>query len=247
MDDILYRQMAAIQNRHWWYCARRAILDTMLSRLPLKPDARILEVGCGTGVNLGMLQKHGIVHGLEPYDFARKTAADLTGCDIRGGTLPADIPFDRPFDVICAFDVIEHIDEDAASLNALYQHLSPNGYALFTVPAYPFLWSEHDVANHHKRRYTRPQFKALMEQAGFEIHFISYYNTLLFPLIAAIRLLKSILPPSSQQAVADLKMPRFPALNTALEKIFALERKILPHISLPFGVSIIAIGRKISA
>lgn len=247
MDDILYLQMADIQNKHWWYCARRKILNTLISRLPLKKKANILEVGCGTGVNIKMLQSYGTVSGLEPYPYARDTAIKLTGCDIRDGLLPDQFPFSDTFDLIGAFDVIEHVDEDESSLKTLYNALSPQGYAVFTVPAYRFLWSEHDVANHHKRRYTRPEFLSLLQKVGYDVQFISYYNTILFPLVAMVRLIKRLLPQSKAKAIADLKMPQSALLNKLLTSIFAIERFWLMHRPLPFGISIIAVCQKKSA
>ncbi len=247
MDDILYLQMAEIQNKHWWYCARRTILNTLISALPLKKDAEILEIGCGTGVNIKMLQAYGTVSGLEPYPYARETAAKLTGCDIRDGLLPDQIPFSGTFDLIGAFDVIEHIHEDESSLIKIHQSLSPQGYAVFTVPAFRFLWSEHDVANHHKRRYTRKEFLNILQRSGYDVKFISYYNTILFPLVAVVRVIKKISPQTKTQAKADLKMPRHSFVNRILTWIFAIERYWLMHFTFPFGVSIIAICQKKSA
>jgi len=241
MEQALFHQMADIQASHWWYEARRKIIESFIQRLNLKSGATILEVGCGTGVNLLMLKKYGETCAVEPNDFARTTAQKLSGCDIREGYLPHDIPFPGPFDLIGAFDVIEHIDDDRGSVAALRTLLKENGHALFTVPAFPFLWSRHDEANHHKRRYRRDEFRRLLENAGYKIEYISYYNTLLFPLVAAVRLAKKSLKLNDSP---DESMPRIPFVNAALCAIFAAERYLLKCVSLPFGVSIIALCRK---
>jgi SAM-dependent methyltransferase len=237
MDQTLFHQMADIQTTHWWYEGRRFILRTALSRLNLKPNAKILEVGCGTGANLLMLKEFGTVSGIEPNEFARDTAIKHSGCVITEGYLPDDLRLNEKFDLIGAFDVIEHIDDDLGSAKALHDALNPGGVALFTVPAYQFLWSQHDVANHHKRRYTRTGFRKLLEEAGFRVEFISYYNTWLFPLVLGVRIVKKIF---KMKDTPDETMPRWPFINTALRLIFSSEAYILQHISLPFGVSIIA-------
>lgn len=241
MEQSLFHQMADIQATHWWYEARRKIIESFVQRLSLKSGAAILEVGCGTGVNLLMLKKYGEVCAIEPNEFARTTAHKISGCDIREGYLPHDIPFQGPFDLIGAFDVIEHIEDDRGSVAALRALLKNDGYALFTVPAFPFLWSRHDEANHHKRRYRRDEFRRLLESAGYKIEYISYYNTLLFPLVAAVRLAKKTLKLNDSP---DESMPRIPFVNTILCMIFAAERHLLRFITFPFGVSIIALCRK---
>lgn len=241
MEDHYYQHMAEIQSRHWWYEGRRLILASITRSLKLPPHARIFEVGCGTGANLGMLKSFGHVDGMEPHDFARDHAAKISGCDVQKGFLPDDIPFSGPYDLIGAFDVIEHVDEDAGSVKKLHDMGTPGGYALFSVPAWMFLWSRHDVVNHHKRRYTKPELDALLKQAGYQVVFSSYYNFWLFPLIALIRLTKNAL---GLKDSPDLTMPPPAPLNRLLTLIFASERFILGKAKLPFGVSIIALCRK---
>jgi SAM-dependent methyltransferase len=241
MEDHYYQHMADIQARHWWYEGRRRILDTVIKRLSLPATARIIEVGCGTGANLLMLKQHGHVVGVEPHDFGRHHAAEVSACDVQSGMLPDGLPFTGPYDLVGVFDVIEHVDDDAGSLKTLHALTAPGGYALFTVPAWMFLWSQHDVINHHKRRYTKPAFKALLKAAGYEVIFISYYNILLFPVITAIRMAKNILHITDRP---DMTAPPPGPLNAFLCALFASERHILGRLALPFGVSIIALCRK---
>jgi SAM-dependent methyltransferase len=241
MEKATYRRMAEIQNRHWWYEARRRILSAFIHRMNLPPEARILEAGSGTGANLAMLSQFGVVQGFEPDDFARDHAWQCAGVETARGFLPDDVPFPGPYDLVGAFDVIEHIEDDAGSLAALCRLTKPGGYALFTVPAFMFLWSAHDRANHHFRRYRHLQFRALLERAGYEVTYISYYNTLLFPVVVAVRFLKKTL---RLQDSPDDNMPRWPFLNMILRTIFAAERFMLGKVRLPFGVSIIALCRR---
>lgn len=242
MERETYRRMAEIQEKHWWYEGRRRILSSIIAGLNLPARADILEVGCGPGANLNMLKTFGIVTGVEPDDFSIIHARNISGCQVEKGVLPDGLLVSGPFDLIGAFDVIEHVDQDLESLKALRDLLRTGGNALFTVPAYPFLWSEHDVVNHHKRRYILPQFYDLLKQAGFEITFISYYNTLLFLPIVAVRMLKKLM---KIKDVPDETMPRWAFVNTLLGAVFASERHILSRgKALPFGVSIIAVCRK---
>lgn len=241
MEPQYYRQMAEVQERHWWYEAHRKILASVIGRLGLPARADILEVGCGPGANLNMLKAFGVVTGVEPDDFAVIHARNISGCRVEKGVLPDGLMVKGPFDLICAFDVIEHIDHDLDSVKAIRDLMRTGGHAIFTVPAHPFLWSQHDVVNHHKRRYVMTQFRDLLVSAGFEITFISYYNTLLFPLIVAVRMLKKFLKIKDG---SDLAMPRLSIVNTALMEVFAFEKHLLKWKPLPFGVSILAVCRK---
>jgi SAM-dependent methyltransferase len=242
MDQNTYRRMAEIQGRHWWYEGRRSILRAVLGRLDLPRPARILEAGSGTGANLRMLAEFGDVKGFEPDDFARATALATAGVDTPRGFLPDDVPHEGPFDLVCAFDVIEHVDRDAESLAALCRLTAPGGYAVFTVPAFMFLWSRHDEVNHHYRRYRLPRFRALLAGAGYEVRFISYYNFFLFPFVAAVRLTRRALRLTGGEA--DDALPRWPFVNAAMRALFSAERHLLARTALPFGVSLIAVCRR---
>ncbi len=242
MDAQYTRQMAALQKYHWWYEGRRRILATLIKTIHPKT---ILEAGCGPGANLEMLSCFGAVSAFEPDEFSANHAAQISNLDVKTGTLPANIPFDQSFDLVCAFDVIEHIKDDVGALKALKSRVNADGHALFTVPAHQWLWSAHDEINHHHRRYSRATFKAALEQAGFEVIKISYYNMWLFPPAALIRLLKNALG-KKETPQSDVTMPA-PYLNKVLRALFASERYLLPAINLPFGLSVVALCKKKSA
>ena len=238
MDARIYAEMATVEERHWWFAARRKILDKLISALPLPAEAQILEAGCGTGGNLAMLARHGRVYGMEANAQALELAAAKSVGQIALGRLPAQVPFvGQTFDLIALLDVLEHLDDDAAALRALRARLKPGGWMLITVPAYPFLWSRHDELHHHKRRYVARDLRAVIEAAGCRVRYLSYFNTWLFPLIAAARLARV-----GSGHSGDLSMPNKFA-NALLTQIFASERLLLGHVTLPFGVSLLALAR----
>lgn len=239
MEREIYDRMRALEQSHWWFTARRVILDAEIERL--EPGPEILEVGCGTGGNLAMLSRFGHVQGLEPDDASRAYAASRTGVEVKGGLLPGGLPaFDRPFDLIAAFDVIEHVEDDAGAVAALAKLLAPGGRMIATVPAYAWMWSSHDEHHHHKRRYTRAAFRRLLERAGLKVRRATYFNALLFPPIAAVRLLRILLRRSGGD---DDALPS-PPVNRLLAAIFAFEKRLLRLTDIPFGVSILAIAER---
>lgn len=242
MDARIYAEMAALEQRHWWFAARRKILDKLISTLPLPEDAQILEAGCGTGGNLSMLACHGRVYGMENNAQALELAAAkgaecLPVVQIAAGCLPETIPFvGQSFDLIVLLDVMEHLDDDASALRALRARLKPGGWLLITVPAYPFLWSRHDELHHHKRRYVARGLRAVIDASGCKVRYTSYFNTWLFPLIAAVRLMRV-----REGQGSALSLPNA-FVNALLTKLFASERLLLGRVSIPFGVSLLALA-----
>ena len=241
MDRATYDRMRVLQDRHWWFEGRRRILTGLIGGLDLPKPAKVLEVGCGPGGNLAMLQRFGEVTALEPDEASRAYAAERSGVKVEGGLLPDGLPFaEASFDLVCAFDVIEHVDADAASVAALGRLAKHGGYLATTVPGQPWMWSRHDEAHHHKRRYRMADFRALFERAGLTIVKASHFNTALFPPIAAVRALKMA---TGSTAADDDAMPPAP-INSLLAEVFGAELAWLKHASLPVGVSIVVIARR---
>ncbi len=241
MDRGAYDRMRQLQENHWWFAGRRRILASLIGALDLPKGARLLEVGCGPGGNLTMLRRFGEVVAMEPDADSRAYAADRMGVRVEAGYLPDDLPFSpASFDLVCAFDVIEHVDDDAASVKALAELIKPGGYFATTVPGQPWMWSRHDELHHHKRRYRLTSYRRLFEGAGLEIVKASYFNALLFPPIAAVRALKLLVRSKSAD---DDSIPLAP-LNSLLTALFAAERHWLVRAPLPIGVSIVLIARR---
>lgn len=240
MNADAYLEMAATEASHWWFVGRRSILSDIIAALDLPANARILEIGSGTGGNLEMLSLFGQVSALEMNAMARSIALERTGgrFEIRDGFCPAAIPYaEEKFDLICIFDVLEHIEEDVETLIAVKSLLAKGGRILITVPAYQWLWSAHDEFLHHKRRYSAYTLRQKITLAGLRATRISYFNTLLFPLTAVIRVKDRLL---SSAAPSGTSIPP-PIINLILSKLFSSERLMLRQINLPFGVSLLSV------
>lgn len=240
MEPEIYRDMVNIQEQHWWFAARREILSAVISRLPLPPRsaANILEIGCGTGGNLRMLNRFGHISAVEMDDFARSQAELIGEISVRPGALPGSLPFPaRAFDLVCLFDVLEHVEDDAAGLATAAEMMYSGGRLLITVPAYDWLFGAHDRAHHHFRRYAARDLMRLAHAAGLGIERVGYFNTLLFPVIAATRLLERV---RTRVCASDAVLPS-PTLNFLLKKIFAVEARMVGRHFFPFGTSVIAI------
>ena len=240
MNPAAYLEMAETESRHWWFSGRRAILSRMIESLDLPENSKILEVGCGTGGNLEMLAKFGNVSALEMDETARAIASKKTSnrYDIRAGYCPDKIPFmEQKFDLICMFDVLEHIDQDTETLIVIKQLLKKNGRILITVPAYQWLYGAHDEFLYHKRRYTANQLQRKVTAAGLRPAKMSYFNTILFPLAAIVRLKDKILGNAS---ATGTNVPHA-IVNNILRKLFGFERFLLERINLPFGVSLLCV------
>jgi len=242
MSPDAYVEMAEIEASHWWFRGRRAILSRLIEDMKLKPDTRVLEIGAGTGGNLEMLASFGSVSAMEMDDGARSIATAKTNgrFDIRAGSFPGAIPFTRErFDLICLFDVLEHIDADVETLRGVGALLAEGGRVIVTVPAYAWLWSAHDEFMHHKRRYSAQSLERAAVAAGYRVQFLSYFNTLLFPAAALARLKDRWLGKSPARAAHVPPKP----LNHLLGAIFGSERFIVPRLKLPFGVSLVCVLR----
>ncbi len=244
MDRAVFERMAELDQHHWWFTARRRILSSVIRRIVRPPaGARILELGCGTGHNLETLGAFGRVEASELDDHAREIATKRLGRPVEKVALPdlGNFPAGS-YDMIALLDVLEHVPDDKASLAAIFTRLKPGGALLLTVPANPWMWSAHDVAHHHHRRYRKSEIAALARAAGFDIDLLSPFNTMLFPLIAGVRLLNKMRGHDS----ADDALPAKP-VNSALDAVFGAEAGLIGRLPFPFGVSLVAVLRRPAA
>jgi len=244
MDRAVFDRMAELDQNHWWFTARRRILAAVIERIVRPPaDARILELGCGTGHNLDMLGRFGRVEASELDDHARALASDRLGRPVETAALPDLSMFPaKSYDLVALLDVLEHVVDDKGSLGAILTRLKPGGALLLTVPANKWMWSAHDVAHHHHRRYRKAEIAALARDAGFEVALLSPFNSLLFPPIAGVRAIGKL---TGREAANDA-MPARP-INTVLDRIFGFEAGLIGRLPFPFGVSLVAVLRRPAA
>ena len=238
MERAVFDRMAELDSRHWWFVARRRILSELIEReVPLPADARILEIGCGTGHNFEMLGHFGHVDAIEVDDEARALSSRRLGREVGWSPLPElpGIP-DGAYHLIALLDVLGHIEEVRASLASIKRKLAQKGPVLLTVPANQSMSSAHDAAHHHHRRYSKAGLRRVIKEAGLKVETLSYFNSLLFPVAAAARIAGKV----RGKTESDDAMPSQP-VNSVLEKVFSFERHLVGRVPLPAGVSLVAI------
>ena len=239
MERVIYDRMAELDELHWWYRARREVLAALIRRttnLPAK--AKILEVGCGTGHNIQMLEQFGKVDGIEIDPEARAFAEKRLGRKIASAPLPELAGIKRAqYDLVAALDVVEHIADDHAAVAGLAGCVKPGGKLLVTVPAHQWMWSAHDELNHHKRRYSKRQLRDLIQGSALRLDSIGYFNSFLFPLAVGARLAAKV----TGRGGGDDTLPPKP-VNYVFERAFAAERGLIGKVPLPPGLSLFAVA-----
>ena len=246
MQQSYAERYASFEENHWWFRARRVILRELLQKgVEWRPGMQVFEIGVGPGLNLYSLYPSGCeIRGLEP-DVENAGVANRRGpIPVSVGTIesmPSEL-LDRCYDVITMFDVLEHIKDDIVALERVKSLLVPGGYFILTVPAYQWLWSQHDEVNLHFRRYTRTQILECLKNAGLSVQRATYFNTLLLPTVAAARLAQRLIPPREKES-CDFDRSSG-GLDKLFFRIFAAERNWLRRYSFPAGVSVFAIARK---
>jgi SAM-dependent methyltransferase len=239
MDPAYVIVHAEMDRHHWWFRGRLAVVREVVSRVAGPRRVRLLELGCGSGNVLEALTSLGEAVGME-HEPALLGLARAAGLDVRQGTLPDDLVVpDGWADIVLLLDVLEHLEEEAAALATARRALRGNGRLVVTVPAYPWLWSSHDVVLGHRRRYSAPRLRRALEDGGFQVEWTSYFNTLLFAPLLMVRFYKRLRGGQGH----DLVRPRA-TLNTLLAHGFALERHLVPRVGLPFGASLLAVARR---
>ena len=235
MDEALWNAIARVERRHWWFAGRREVVARVLERR-LAPGASVLDVGCGTGFILERLLRSFDALGVEPDASVRaRASADATKRILPGSSDDLAALGGRRFDAVLLLDVIEHVDDDSATLRNAAAALAPGGELLVTVPAHPWLWSRHDELNQHRRRYTRAMLRRAFAAAGLEPLHISHFNTRLFPLALVHRLGRR------RDTSAALRVPPGP-LNRAFRAVFGGESAGVMR-GYPFGLSLMALAR----
>jgi SAM-dependent methyltransferase len=241
VDPAEHERLALHEEWYWWHQARERIVQRLLERFaPERP--RLLDVGCGTGHTSASLRRFGPVIGVDlgAAALVRARARGLPVARARAGALP--VP-PGSFDVVVALDVLEHLEDDGAAAREIFAALAPGGLLLATVPAYASLWSRHDEALGHRRRYRRRELADLLHQAGFAIVRCSYAFCAILPAAAALRLAERLRrEPDAPAASGYVPLPR--PLNALLARLCGLEGLVLQRAALPFGLSVLALARR---
>ena len=241
MEEHAYLELHQLERDHWWYRGTRAVYRTLLQRYVPRTGGAVLDLGCGTGGNLALLAEWGRVTGLEPWSPALALCPPGAASLVQGAAQA--LPFgDDTFALLAALGVIEHVADDERLLRQARRVLRPGGTILLLTSAFMFLWSEHDEANHHVRRYTASQLRRLAARAGLQVRYLGYQNFFLFPLVALVRLLQRLWPRRSEPHTSMFPVPR--PLNAALTGLLTLEARLMQHLSLPLGVSLVAVLEK---
>lgn len=239
MEETAYAEMYEQEDVHWWFRGRRAVIRALLGRADLPPRPRLLDAGCGTGRNLVELSALGPASGVDPSPSAVAFCRERGLPDVRQAGLEA-LPFgDGRFDLLLACDVLEHVDDDVGALRELRRVAAPGGTLVLTVPAYQWLWTDHDVQLHHRRRYTLPTLRSRVTEAGWAPVVATYFNTLLLPVVAPARAASRWRPTRGERRAGHTDLDRTPAaLNVALALPMRLEAwAIARGARLPAGVS----------
>lgn len=246
MYEHEYEAMYGLEDFYWWYVARRSLVGEIVAReIAGRDGARLLDVGCGTGSNLAAFASSfgdrartiGIDASSEALAFCRRRGVPTVSL-----SAVEELPFaDGAFDVVTAMDILEHTDDDLAALAELRRVAAPGGLLVATVPAYGFLWSEHDEALKHRRRYTAHELRNKLSVSGFAVERTSYFITSLFFPILAMRIHQGLFKKSTHPQTSVRVLPNW--LNASLVGLLDLERRVFRHMNLPFGVSIVALAR----
>ncbi len=234
------KAMLDLDEHHWWYRGRRVIVRSEIDRLGLSAGARVLDAGCGSGRTLEDLAEYGTVSGIELDPQAAEFAASRGCGEVKVGRLE-ELPWDDgSFDLITCLDVLEHIPDDRGALTELRRVCRFGGRMLLTVPAYQALWSLHDAANHHYRRYSRRGLRLVALEAGWQLVRLTSFNSILLPVAAAVRLAQRHRRPDSTY---NPELNLGPAwLNSVLERPLRLEARWLDRGgTLPAGLSLLAV------
>ena len=270
MRPLNYEVMFDVEDHHWWFVGRRAIvfsqIENVLGENPgtrastnigraefssepriaqaahASPEIRILDIGCGTGATLDHLKRYGRTHGIDLSELPLSFSRKRGHQRVMRASA-TDLPFESDsFDLVTTLDVVEHLDNDVKGLTEIRRVLKPGAPAIIFVPAFQSLWGPNDDQSGHKRRYRLKELRAAVMEAGLRIERISYAN---FAMFLPIWIGRKILNALGRDEQAENRI-NHPVINNLLAKIFSSEARWLLRHNLPFGVSIICVARKIS-
>jgi 2-polyprenyl-3-methyl-5-hydroxy-6-metoxy-1,4-benzoquinol methylase len=250
MDKNYYKEYYVLEREHWWFRARAKIISNLISKRIKNQEInklKILNIGAATGKTSEILSEFGTVTSLEYDKECCDFANDTLNLNIINGSI-LELPFaDGEFDMVCALDVIEHVEDDFLAVSEMKRVCKSGGLVVVTVPAFMLLWSNHDEVNHHFRRYTMSNLKEIFSKLNLTTVKATYFNTLLFLPILAFRLISKLIPAKFIRvgAGSDATLHTSNSISSkVLYQIFKSELALLNLFNLPFGVSIFIISSK---
>jgi SAM-dependent methyltransferase len=242
LDQAAFAVEAKIESTHWWFVGRRHLFAALIQECELPTDARVVDVGTGTGANLRLLKQLGFtnVTGIDPSADAARWCAEKHLGEVQPGDLRALPLSDQSVDLVMATDVVEHVDDDQGAVSEIYRVLRPGGIVLFTVPAFPSLWGLQDELSHHYRRYRMRPFLKMLDKARLQVTNKFHFNYILFlPIFLARQLFRMLkIRLDSENELNN------PLINFLLGMVFKVDVTTARYFHPPFGVSILAMARR---
>jgi len=247
MESDFLKQYYLLERTHWWFTVREKIIRQQIRKsLSSRKNLRILNAGAATGRTTELLQEFGEVISVEVDHNTCEFLRNELHMAVTEATVTA-LPFeDHSFDIVCAFDVLEHIEDDVLAVAELKRVSKPGAMLFATTPAFNFLWSSHDEVNQHYRRYNGRTLSALLNH-GFELEYVGYFNTLLFLPIAAYRVVNRLFT-STKKPHSDFDGNALTGnrwIAAICRQLFSVEVFLLRYMKLPFGISLLACGKNV--
>ena len=244
MDKKIYDIVYKIEDTYWWFVGQRFLLNEYLKKYyNSKKNLKLLDVGCGTGINLNLLNKYGKAHGIDMSDEALRFCKIRKIRNVKKSNV-MDIKFNsNSFDVVTSLGVFYHrnVTNDVKGLKEIYRLLKPSGRFFLMDPAMKCLFGKHDIAFHGIRRYSKEELQSKLEKVGFVVEKISYFNTFLFPFVYLKRKVEKL---SKSEPKSEVQETINPLINSILEGLFKIEIKGLDYVNYPFGINIFAVAKK---
>ncbi len=247
MQDYLYKKMYEVETTHWWFQAKKDIIIQLVKNKIIpqlaksdKAEITIADVGCGVGLLLNSLADYGQVTGIDYSDQAIEFCRNSFSGELLQKDFGIENNLEKKYDLVIVSDLLEHIEDDRIAITNIYNMLKPGGYAIITVPAFQFLWSQHDVNNMHFRRYCLDDLKRMISLVPLKINYISYYNFFLFHIAVIVRLVKKLFNLDKTSNLELTTPPSF--INRLLYRTFYSESKYINKgKKFPYGLSLVAV------